>query len=70
MIELRSCPLLASARAHPEVVCDVHLGLVVGLLEHAGAGPEQVRAELDPWGLADGCRLSLTWVGEGGATPA
>ena len=30
---LRTCPLLDAARRHPEVVCQVHLGLVAGALE-------------------------------------
>ncbi|HYN68074.1 MAG TPA: helix-turn-helix domain-containing protein [Ornithinibacter sp.] len=30
---LRTCPLLDAARRHPEVVCQVHLGLVDGALE-------------------------------------
>ena len=30
---LRTCPLLDAARLHPEVVCQVHLGLVAGALE-------------------------------------
>lgn len=64
VIVLHSCPLLDSAREHPEVVCDVHQGLVVGLLEQAGAGPDVVRTELDPFSQPQGCRLRLTWQGE------
>lgn len=30
---LRTCPLLDAARRHPEVVCQVHLGLVAGAIE-------------------------------------
>ncbi len=30
-IELRTCPLLASARQHPDVVCGIHQGLVDAL---------------------------------------
>ncbi|MGO0575930.1 helix-turn-helix transcriptional regulator [Ornithinimicrobium panacihumi] len=72
VIVLHSCPLLDSAREHPEVVCDVHQGLVVGLLEQAGAGPDVVRTDLDPFSLPQGCRLQLTWQGEqsGEAAPS
>ena len=68
VIVLRTCPLLGLAQEHPEVVCDVHLGLVTGLLDQAGAGPDRVRARLDPWGRPDGCQLVLTW-GEGMGSP-
>lgn len=36
-IGLTACPLLAAARAHPSVVCAVHLGLVEGVTGRAGA---------------------------------
>lgn len=58
---MRSCPLLDPAREHPEIVCSVHRGLVIGFLEQTGAGPDEVDVDLDPWGLSDGCRLALTW---------
>lgn len=35
---LRGCPFRSAARAHPEVVCTVHRGLLDGLLEGAGRG--------------------------------
>jgi predicted ArsR family transcriptional regulator len=34
---LRTCPLLESARRHPEVVCQVHRGLVEGVLGAVGS---------------------------------
>lgn len=34
---LLRCPLLASARRHPEVVCNVHRGVVAALFEGLGA---------------------------------
>lgn len=36
VIELHRCPLLDAAAAHPDVVCNVHLGLIQGALEHQG----------------------------------
>jgi predicted ArsR family transcriptional regulator len=38
-VRLRRCPLLDSARAHPEVVCPVHLGIARGALERLGGDP-------------------------------
>ena len=36
-VTLHACPLLDAARAHPSVVCAVHLGLVEGVLGRRGA---------------------------------
>lgn len=36
-VTLHACPLLDAARAHPAVVCAVHLGLVEGVLGEEGA---------------------------------
>lgn len=36
-IRLRACPFRAAARANPEVVCSVHLGLLRGTLTRLGA---------------------------------
>ncbi|WP_232548315.1 helix-turn-helix transcriptional regulator [Propioniciclava soli] len=38
LIRLRTCPMLASARAHPDVVCGMHAGLVQGALPEAADG--------------------------------
>lgn len=49
-IALRTCPLLEAARAAPEVLCEVHLGLVQGASEAYG-GPGQggeLRAFAEP----------------------
>jgi predicted ArsR family transcriptional regulator len=37
---LRTCPLLDAARRHPEVVCQVHRGLVEGVLASDGVDEE------------------------------
>lgn len=37
VVRLRSCPLIDAARAHPDVVCAAHLGLVEGVLGGSGA---------------------------------
>ena len=36
-IALRRCPLLEAARRHPAIVCQVHLGIVEGILKRLGA---------------------------------
>lgn len=54
---LRTCPLLDTARRHPEVVCQVHLGLVDGALTTFGAPGEEVG--LEPFGRPGACVLTL-----------
>ena len=51
-VTLHACPLLEAARAHPAVVCAVHLGLVEGVLGEEGAG-------LRPRPETLGCVVSL-----------
>lgn len=56
-IRLHTCPVRDLARAHPEVSCAIHRGLLEGLLANAGAAegrlkraPRQVmHAELEPF---------------------
>ncbi|MCV7379366.1 transcriptional regulator [Mycobacterium alsense] len=57
-IALRRCPLLDAARRYPAVVCQVHLGIVEGMLERLGV---QRRAGLDliPFAEPGACRLFL-----------
>ncbi len=55
-ILLRTCPLLDVARAHPDVVCAVHEGMVQGVLEELGA-PDDVR--LSPFAHPAGCLLRI-----------
>lgn len=56
VIRLRGCPVRDLARAHPEVGCGIHLGLLQGLLDHAAATSGQpdtrnqgLSARLDPF---------------------
>lgn len=44
-MRLRQCPMLDVARRHPDVVCQVHLGLVEGALQQAGGESGEVRLE-------------------------
>ena len=56
-VVLHRCPLLAAARRFPDVVCQVHLGMVQSVLEAEGADPD--RAELTPFTAPGECRLRL-----------
>jgi predicted ArsR family transcriptional regulator len=47
VIRLRGCPVRDLARAHPEVGCGIHLGLLQGLVDHAAA--DGLSARLDPF---------------------
>lgn len=57
VIALRTCPLLEAAREHPEVVCQVHLGLVQGA--SAAYGGTADGASLEPFAEPGCCRLRL-----------
>lgn len=67
-LALTTCPLLELAIAHPEVVCQVHLGLVEGALEHYGAST--TAAHLEPFSEPGACRLALLRVGATHDSPA
>lgn len=56
-VRLTQCPLLESARAHPEVVCNVHTGLVRGAL--AELGDESTEVTLEPFAEPGACLLHL-----------
>jgi predicted ArsR family transcriptional regulator len=56
-IDLTRCPYLAVAEAHPEVVCGIHLGLLRGALDAAGA--QGVDVSLVPFATPTTCRVSL-----------
>ncbi|CAM3549606.1 metalloregulator ArsR/SmtB family transcription factor [Occultella aeris] len=57
VVRLRRCPLLEAAHRHEHVVCGVHLGMVQGLLEEAGADP--VGVSLEPFAERGACVLHL-----------
>jgi predicted ArsR family transcriptional regulator len=60
-IRLRACPFRAAARANPEVVCSVHLGLLRGTLTRLGAPPTTAR--LVPFVEPELCLARLTPAG-------
>jgi hypothetical protein len=56
VIRLRDCPVRDFARAHPEVGCGIHLGLLQGLLDHAAVASKErtarnrgLSARIDPF---------------------
>lgn len=57
-IRLCACPLLDAARAHPDIVCGVHLGLIQGVLE--SVGDTRTHAELIPFAEPGACLLRLS----------
>jgi predicted ArsR family transcriptional regulator len=57
-IRLSRCPLLEVARARPDVVCSVHLGLVRGVLDTLGGNPAGAR--LLPFSEPGACRLVMS----------
>lgn len=56
-VELRECPLLEAAKAHPDIVCAVHLGLVRALYEGQGMPSDEV--DLEPFARPGACLLTL-----------
>lgn len=68
-IRLHRCPMLSAAKAHPEITCNVHLGLVRGWLAEAndagpeGAAPDGSADQLTPgiraFAGSDYCQLTL-----------
>ena len=61
VIRLRGCPVRDLARAHPEVGCGIHLGLLQGLLDHAAAaGGKPGRRESRTVGQARPVRRTRT----------
>ncbi|OBF94750.1 transcriptional regulator [Mycobacterium sp. 852002-51152_SCH6134967] len=57
-VALRRCPLLDAARRYPSVVCQVHLGIVEGLLQSVDA-PTGPGLDLIPFAEPGACRLFL-----------
>ena len=56
-VRLTQCPLLETAREHPQVVCNVHAGLVRGAL--AELGDETTEVGLEPFAEPGACLLHL-----------
>jgi len=56
-VELHRCPFDAVARAHPGIVCGVHLGMIRGALTTMGSSIDVER--LDPFVTPDTCLAHL-----------
>lgn len=53
-LTLSTCPLLDLAEAHPQVICEVHQGMIDAVMRNFGA---REGVELLPMADADGCRV-------------
>lgn len=62
-ITLNACPLIGAAEKNPGIVCNVHLGMVRGLLESAGTSSEGT--ELKPFASKHTCQLELPLSSQG-----
>lgn len=59
-IKLTRCPLLEAARQHPNVICNVHLGIVRGALKELGAEPKNIdKVVLEPFSEPGACLLRM-----------
>ncbi len=56
-VKLTRCPLLEAAYRHPEVVCNVHLGIVRGAM--AAYGGDEATSELHAFSEPGACLLRL-----------
>ncbi len=54
---LRTCPMLEMATRSPEFICNIHRGLIDGVLRRIGA---REGIELLPFSEPDGCRMHLS----------
>lgn len=57
-IHLHTCPFLELVHRNPDAICNLHVGVVRGALEHAGAPP--TGAVVEPFGAPDACVVRLT----------
>jgi predicted ArsR family transcriptional regulator len=64
-VQLHACPFRDVARAHPDVVCRVHLGLLRGALSRLGLTSEAGSAGLRPFVTPELCIADLPFPGAG-----
>lgn len=57
-VALRRCPLLDAAHRNPDIICRVHLGVVLGMLDKLGA-PASPDVDLVAFAEPGACRLHL-----------
>lgn len=59
-VRLQTCPLLELAHAHPDVVCQVHHGVISGALdEYSAPGEPIASATLIPFARPGACDLAI-----------
>lgn len=56
-IHLHTCPFLELVNRNPDAICNLHVGVVRGVLEHAGTPPTD--AVIEPFGAPDACVVRL-----------
>lgn len=66
-VVLRSCPLLDQAERRPEVICELHRGMIDGVVRRLGASGG---VSLEPFSDPDGCRVSWPPLEPPDPTPA
>lgn len=58
--ELHACPFGAIASEHPEIVCNIHLGLLRGTMERlTGVG---YKAKITPWVTPSMCQAAIRYA--------
>ncbi|MEH1016279.1 helix-turn-helix domain-containing protein [Micromonospora sp. CPCC 206060] len=57
-VHLHTCPFLELVNRNPDAICALHVGVIRGALERAGAPPAS--AVLEPFGASDACVVRLT----------
>lgn len=68
VVELRRCPILDAATTYPDVVCNVHMGLIAGVLDADGVDTEG--SHLEPFSAPGVCSLHLVTRNRDEAEPA
>ncbi|MFC4149492.1 helix-turn-helix transcriptional regulator [Micromonospora mangrovi] len=56
-VHLHTCPFLELVNRDPDAICALHVGVIRGVLAHAGAPP--TGAVLEPFGAPDACVVRL-----------
>ena len=66
-LTLQGCPFLSMARAHPDVVCGIHRGLLRGTM--AAVGENATEVDLQPFVTERSCVARLTTSADWGRKP-
>jgi len=67
-LTLQGCPFLSMARAHPDVVCGIHRGLLRGTM--AAVGENATEVDLQPFVTERSCVARLTTSADWGRKPS